>query len=485
MPRILLLEEPELFFGKNSCCIDPQVGLLNFGPHSGIDAKINRRLTINAGIIGTDRSIDLTNQWLNRLRHRIVAEETPSTEYKGIDFPGLSLDGPLGFEIVIDNNCVVRIDRRFVKEMASEELSRKDRILRLVREYCQKLDVISNADPLPKVVLMPIDEDVLRLCKESGRRTDKIVYQGRDFGDPDSSGAELFDFHNHIKAQAAKRRLVTQILSPKTMKFAEDKQSPALIGWNISVGIYYKATGTPWKLAEIDDNTCYIGISFFHEIGKDKKSIRASIAQVYMRTGESQVIRGEPFEWGMDKKEKTPHLNTDQMGKIVSDSIKLYEDTRAVKPRRVVVHKSSKFYDEELAGCEQACQGIDQLDIVQIKEFVSFRAYHEKNKFPVVRGTVITDDKEAMLFTTGFIPALGTYPGPTVPRPLHVVGQRIDTSIEMICNDIMGLTKLDWNSSTFCRRTPVTIGVSRKVGSVMAEIVSEGSPPPSSYRYYM
>jgi hypothetical protein len=51
--------------------------------------------------------------------------------------------------------------------------------------------------------------------------------------------------------------------------------------------------------------------------------------------------------------------------------------------------------------------------------------------------------------------------------------------------DMMGLTKLDWNSSTFYTRMPVTIGVSRKVGAVMAEMVATGGTPPSSYRFFM
>lgn len=49
----------------------------------------------------------------------------------------------------------------------------------------------------------------------------------------------------------------------------------------------------------------------------------------------------------------------------------------------------------------------------------------------------------------------------------------------------MGLTKLDWNSSTFYTRMPVTIAVSRKVGAVMAEMVSSGGITPSSYRFFM
>jgi hypothetical protein len=49
----------------------------------------------------------------------------------------------------------------------------------------------------------------------------------------------------------------------------------------------------------------------------------------------------------------------------------------------------------------------------------------------------------------------------------------------------MGLTKLDWNSSTFYTRTPVTIGVSRKVGKVMAEMVANKGEPPNSYKFFM
>jgi hypothetical protein len=49
----------------------------------------------------------------------------------------------------------------------------------------------------------------------------------------------------------------------------------------------------------------------------------------------------------------------------------------------------------------------------------------------------------------------------------------------------MGLTKLDWNSSTFYTRMPVTIGVSRKIGEVMAEMVAIQGEPPNSYKFFM
>jgi hypothetical protein len=173
------------------------------------------------------------------------------------------------------------------------------------------------------------------------------------------------------------------------------------------------------------------------------------------------------------------------MADIVQGSIDLFLRQRNRLPRRLVVHKSTRFSDEEILGCEDASKNIDELDIVYIREWTGFRAYHSGFDYPVVRGTVIANSNEAMLYTSGYVSALGTYPGPSSPRPIHIFCQRLDTSVESVCRDIMGLTKLDWNSSTFYTRIPVTIGVSRKVGAVMAEMAQVNSSPPSSYRFYM
>ena len=488
MLRIFRLEEPELYFSGNEKCLDPQVGLINFGPHGGANTDKQQKISINAGIIGTSRSINATQSFLNRLKYRIAAEEKIETEYKGIDFPGLNLEGPLRFEISVDNNCVLKIDRSFVRNLT--KLERKERIISVTKEYCEKLDILKEAYPRPSIVLLPIDNELLELCKEPGRITDKIVYQRRDFGDPDAINAPMFDFHNHIKAQAAhpNRNFITQMIQPKTLVFSEEKQSAALIAWNFSVGTYYKATGIPWKLADINENTCYIGISFYREIQKENRSIRASIAQVYMRTGESQVITGRPFQGDKEKRDRNVQLDSSQMAEVIKDSIEIFSKQRGRLPERLVVHKSTRFSDEEIEGCEKAAEEIDELDIVHISEFLGFRAYHNKYDFPVVRGTVITHtDKpnEAILFTSGYVPALGTYPGPSVPRPLHLNCQRLDTSLEIVCNDILGLTKLDWNSSTFYTKLPVTLSVSEKVGGILAEMILADISPPSSYRYYM
>ncbi len=484
MLRSFLLEEPELYFGGNKACLDPQIGILNFGPHGGFGGDLNKKISIMAGIVGTDRSIEAAKTFLERLRHRIDAEDSPNTEYRGIDFPGMNIESPLGFEILIDDNCTMKIDRKFIRSLSLVN-SRKERIKQVVKEYVKRFDDLREAHPAPKVIFLPIDDELLTLCKDPHLKTNKIVYQRRDFGGTETIEDELFDFHNYLKAKAAIHGFVTQMILPQTLIFAEERQNAAFIGWNFSVGTYYKATGVPWKLADIDDETCYIGISFYHDIRVSNKTIRASIAQVYMRTGESQVISGRPFEWDEEQNGRNVRLTASQMEEIIRDSIQLFSNQRGRTPRRVVVHKSSRFSDDELEGCTKACEDVDELDIVHIMDRTKFRAYHAKHDYSVVRGMGLTDGQEAMLFTTGFISSLGTYPGATVPRPLHIVCQRLDTSMETVCRDILGLTKLDWNSSAFCTRIPVTIGVSRKVGAMMAEMVVVGVTPPTSYRYYM
>jgi hypothetical protein len=207
-----------------------------------------------------------------------------------------------------------------------------------------------------------------------------------------------------------------------------------------------------------------------------------------MRTGESQVISGRPFAWNQKLRGKRVQLGSSQMAQIIRDSVGIFYDPRKKLPERLVVHKSTEFSDEEIRGCVEGASDVDEVDVVHISDYTGFRAYHHKYDFPVVRGTIITDNdkkNEAILFTSGYVTALGTYPGPSAPRPLHVRCQRLDTSIEMVCADILGLSKLDWNSSTFYTKLPVTIGVSDKVGDILAEMVLADITPPSSYRYYM
>jgi len=88
-----------------------------------------------------------------------------------------------------------------------------------------------------------------------------------------------------------------------------------------------------------------------------------------------------------------------------------------------------------------------------------FRFYRE-GKYPVIRGTLfVSNDKNGsnFLYTTGFIPVLGTYPGPMVPMPLEFNCFTFDTDKKQNVTEILSLSRLDWNNIKYYTRKPVTL----------------------------
>ena len=89
----------------------------------------------------------------------------------------------------------------------------------------------------------------------------------------------------------------------------------------------------------------------------------------------------------------------------------------------------------------------------------------------MLRGTaVILDDKNANLWTNGYLPQLDTYIGPETPNPLFITILRSKNAMpemKTVLNDIMGLTKINYNSCNFNDGLPVTVRFAKMVGEVL------------------
>ena len=137
-------------------------------------------------------------------------------------------------------------------------------------------------------------------------------------------------------------------------------------------------------------------------------------------------------------------------------------------------------------GISTRPKNVELVDYVHISGHADIRSYHEKFSYPPIRGTMFGQGAFWFLYTTGYIPSLGTYPGATIPEPLGIEIVKSDSNYNLICKDILALTKLDWNTADFCRREPVTLSVSKKVGEILSELnENEDIDPPSGYRHYM
>jgi len=66
---------------------------------------------------------------------------------------------------------------------------------------------------------------------------------------------------------------------------------------------------------------------------------------------------------------------------------------------------------------------------------------------PVLRGTAMRPTQHlGYLWTLGYIPRLGTYPGREVPNPPLVGTCREDADLALVMQDVLGLTKVNFSA---------------------------------------
>lgn len=278
----------------------------------------------------------------------------------------------------------------------------------------------------------------------------------------------------------------TQLVKPRTLLSKPEDvtlQDEATRAWNFSVALYYKAEGYPWKLTEMTVGTCYVGITFYKDLTDPEGKMRTSMAQVFTHTGEGLVLRGGR---AVLDETKSPHLSEAGAYQLMRDILQLYYEQMGQLPSRLVVHKSSRFWSDEIYGFNKAAKDVKIKDYVTIfKRGRGIRFMRKKGKYPPLRGTVIKiGERNYIVFTQGWIPYFRTYPGLRVPVPLEIVEHHGDSSMETICREILALTKLSWNSADFCISEPVTLAYSRQVGRVLAYVPEEVKPRPQ-YLFYM
>jgi hypothetical protein len=90
---------------------------------------------------------------------------------------------------------------------------------------------------------------------------------------------------------------------------------------------------------------------------------------------------------------------------------------------------------------------------------------------PVIRGTSLcVDERRGYLWTRGLIAELGTYPGREVPRPLSVEVVNGTTDLSIVMEDLLMLTKLNFNACIFGDGSPVTLRFADAVGEIITAV---------------
>ncbi|HWE94207.1 MAG TPA: hypothetical protein VG269_09605 [Tepidisphaeraceae bacterium] len=477
------INEPELEFGRGGRHIDVRFGLSHFGP---LDAGGTARQAIRVGVIGDDATNDLFHEWLARCRGGIEAKQsTLPTLFPRFNGFG---DGGAFCDFVSDAHWTRAIPSGDLEELSRIEPTQL-MIDRVIARYLEEAKDLASKSP-----------DVI-VCILSPKLLKRIDVQSAERRGPRSrrksavaNAPEKIHLHDLLKARGMSIGRPLQVTRPGTLggdvqryrldgTASLDMQDEATRAWNFFCALYYKAGGTPWRLVRESTElaTCYVGVSFF-EAG-DGSSLQTSVAQVFNERGEGVVVRGGPAT--ISKEDRTPHLEREDAAKLLVKALTIYRREHRTMPARMVCHKSSYFTDDEIAGFRDAAkqERIDAVDLVSIRK--SMTRLYRQGAYPPLRGTCLElDDSESLLYTNGSVDFYRCYPGLYVPRALSVEWDDAHQAPRKLLREILALTKMNWNTTTFANSEPITIGAARVVGDIMRHI-REGEPLQEGYSYYM
>ena len=287
-----------------------------------------------------------------------------------------------------------------------------------------------------------------------------------------------------LKARLMKYGKPTQIIRESTtglIDYNRSLEDAATRAWNLVTGMYFKVGGLPWGPTGLEAATCFVGISFFRPTG-EPSHIRASVAQAFNEHGDGLVLRGQKFRWN-EEFGKSPHLPEQLAKQLVDEVLNRYKLECKQLPRRVVIHKSSRFEPEERDGFKKALSIVSEYDLVTVGTTGNFRLFR-LGDYPPMCGTVLNIGDNHLLYTTGYLEELGKYPHGHVPTPLRIVDHFGDTAKQQLLRELLILTKMNWNTANVDGAFPITLQFSRLVGDILREIPASELPNPK-YIYYM
>lgn len=457
--NIEYLDEPELAFAGGLHHIDPKVGIPAAGPWSRDEPQ--HPAVVGAGFIGTAETIGKARLWLTRAAEGVDGDDEHHP------FCGYGADGPFRSTLRADGP-EAKITAHELRELTADRLKRIDGLNHLLAIVDDRLRRLASLDAPPTVVFIALPGHIVKRYWSVTQR---------------SRGVEtVWNLRAGIKARAMQHRLRTQLLQQATIEsdleaHTSELEHPADLAWNLFTGMYFKAGGFPWAPVGIPEGTCHLGVTFYRPHG-ERSAMRTSVAQAFAENGDAFVLRGNRFAW----EGKWPHLPAEEAARLVTDVVDRYTTAMGRRPRRVVVHKQSRFFAEELSGFQDALAGFE-FDLVALAPSTGVRVMRH-GEYPPPRGAYINVGDRRYLYTTGYIGSLGRYPHGHVPAPVQITGHVGDTSARDLLREVLLLTKMNWNSARFAERVPVTVRFASEVGAILRDLPDDFTPE-ARYAFYM
>ena len=492
--EVAYIREPALSFGHGQVCDHPKDGLFLYGTHAGD----GRSKEISIGVIGTKNGLSFFRNWAIRAGGFINIPPPGKMDKENrlhlSNFPGF--EEAFGLIISPGEFIELKIDLNEI-DNATKTLNPYEAVRKTVDIYVREIECFDkNEESKVDVWVFILPELIFKRCKPLSKRSglellecafvkkkktrsDLPLLEGLiDLRDEDIFD-DVPDFHRQVKARLLKLGHTSQLIRETTIapeKFLNSAghpirplQDPATVAWNIATGLYYKTQPEPpWKLANVRPGVCYIGL-VFKMLPNHPKDHVCCAAQMFLNEGDAVVFRGANGPWKTGVNEF--HLKAPEATKLISKVLDTFKDKHGALPKEFFIHGRTTFNDEEWDAFRAVAPSETNVIGVRIKTTNGDTKLFRNGDYPVLRGTaILLDERNAYLWTNGFIPRLDTYIGPETPNPLYISVLRSSgelPNIRTVLTDIMGLTKINYNACNYSDGLPVTVRFANKVGDVL------------------
>lgn len=310
---------------------------------------------------------------------------------------------------------------------------------------------------------------------------------------------EDFDLHDYLKAFTAARGLPIQLVrEDKALSYPHR----ASVMWRVGLALYAKAGGVPWKLADVDPETAYIGLSYaMRPVASEQPRFVTCCSQVFDAEGAGlEFVAYDAHEVQVQR--DNPFLSRTEMFRVMTRSMDLYRRRHAGRsPRRVFVHKTTEFKPGEIEGCMEAFHLCEAVDLIQVVEDIGWRAARiapkdrddkrgQATAYPVSRGSLVElGSREALLWMHGDVQGVAGQAsyfqgGRSTPRPVRLVRHAGHGGWEDTAQSMLALSKMNWNNDALYDPLPVTLGYAQVLARVVKRMQGLGSTP-YQFRFFM
>lgn len=470
-------KEPNLIFSSNHGgrrCFEPHPmkGLVNHNPfETGINQFLGKEIKIS--VLCTEKYSNQFKTFLNKINTKIEVNN-PKENYL-VDYEGF------------EDTYKVKLT---IPEIHSIDWKHIDDI-----NLSNDFKTISNS------IKENIRSEILKISASGSQKIIVIFIPNRWLEYTSySNEIESFDLHDYIKAFCAEKGLTSQFITERTI--LDYKQECQIIWW-LSLSFYVKSFRTPWLVENSTHDTAFAGIGYSIDKYNRKNHIVLGCSHLYTSNGEGlkyklSKLSNDKIQW----RDKKPHLSYDDAYDFGRSIINLFYESMNEMPKRVVIHKRTFFTKEEKEGiCDSLLENanIENVDLIEINfeediKYVSSKIRNGRTEidgFSVARGTCIQLSRNsALLWTHGIIPAVQNqnfnfYPGGRyIPKPLKVIRHYGNSSLEQISNEILGLSKMNWNSLNMYSQLPATIFSSNEIARI-GRLVNNIGTSEYDYRFFI